>query len=137
VLKGDRQLVLRARKLRKEMSLPEGLLWRELKLRPGGIKFRKQHPGGFYVLDFYCPDAKLCIEVDGEAHSMGDQPEFDAKRDAWLKLHGIMTLRIPAVDVLRNLECVLIHIVETARSRIPPRGGEEAAGTADGGAVTW
>jgi very-short-patch-repair endonuclease len=137
VLKGDRKLVIRARKLRKEMSLPEGLLWRELKLRPDGIKFRKQHPGGFYVLDFYCPDAKLCIEVDGEAHSMGDQPEFDAKRDEWLKLHEIMTLRIPAVDVLRNLESVLIHIVETARSRIPPRHGEVAAGTADGGAVTW
>jgi very-short-patch-repair endonuclease len=135
VLKGDRQLVLRARKLRKEMSLPEGLLWRQLKLRPDGIKYRKQHPGGFYVLDFYCPDAQLCIEVDGEVHSMGDQPEFDVKRDAWLKRHGIMTLRIPAVDVLRNMEEVLIHIVETARSRIPPRHGEVAQ--SDGGAVTW
>lgn len=134
MLSGDRQLVLRARRLRREMSLPERLLWRELRRRPAGIKFRKQHPGGFYVLDFFCSDAKLCVEIDGEAHSRGDQPERDAKRDAWLKLHDIETLRIPAVDVLNDLDGVMMHILEAAKRRLPlhrpldgppPRAGEE------------
>jgi len=134
MLKGDRPVVLRARKLRKHMSLPEGLLWRELRKRPGGFKFRRQHPGGFYVLDFFCAEAKLCLEVDGEAHDRGDQPRFDAKRDAWLQMHGIETLRIPAANILNNLEGVIVHILEAARQRLPlrqpdglppPRTGEE------------
>lgn len=119
MLSSDRQLVQRARKLRKEMSLPEGLLWRELKTRPTGIKFRKQHPAGFYVLDFFCAAAKLCVEIDGEAHNRGDQPEFDMKRDAWLRLHGIETLRVPAVDVLNDLEGVLVRVLEAANARLP------------------
>ena len=124
MLKGDRPIVLRARRLRKDMSLPEGLLWRELRKRPGG----------FYVLDFFCAEAKLCIEVDGEAHSRGDQPQFDAKRDAWSQLHGLETLRIPAANILNNLDGVIVHIVETVGRRLPlrqpdglppPRTGEE------------
>jgi very-short-patch-repair endonuclease len=51
-----------ARDLRRRMSLPEVLLWRELKKRPNGLKFRRQHPTGPYVLDFYCGDARLAIE---------------------------------------------------------------------------
>jgi very-short-patch-repair endonuclease len=87
---------------------------------------RKQHPAGHLSLDFYCAAAKLCIEVDGEAHNRGDQPEFDPGRDARLRLHGIETMRIPAVEVFRNLDGVVAHIVETARLRLPlhrPAGG--------------
>ena len=111
--------VRRARKLRRDLSLPEVLLWQQLTLRPGGLKFRKQHPAGFYVLDFFCAEAKLAIEIDGEAHERGDQPRFDAKRDAQLRTHGIETLRIPAVEVLKNIERVEGHIVEAARARLP------------------
>jgi len=136
MLKGPRSLVLRARKLRREMSLPEVLLWQQLRERPGGLKFRKQHPGGFYVLDFFCAEAKLCIEIDGQGHSCGDQPQFDEARDAWLQLHGIDTLRIPAGEVLNNMANVVTHIVATARARIPPRHGEVAARSADGGVAT-
>jgi very-short-patch-repair endonuclease len=125
--------VHRARKLRKEMSLPEGLLWRELRLRPGGFKFRRQHPAGFYVLDFFCAKAKLAIEVDGEAHNRGDQSVFDLVRDAQLLANGIVTLRIPAVDVLNKMESVVGYIVETVRNRIPPHYGEVAR--SDGGAA--
>lgn len=113
------QTVLRARRLRKAMSLPEVLLWQQLKLRPSGFKFRKQHPAGFYVLDFFCAEAKLAIEVDGEAHSRGDQPAFDAGRDRRLMTHGIATLRIPAVEVLDNLEGVVVFLLEAVRTRLP------------------
>src|SRR5689334_16373959 len=60
--------VVKARELRRHMSLPETLLWRLLRRAPNGVAFRRQHPIGPYVLDFYCPSAKLAIEVDGAAH---------------------------------------------------------------------
>jgi very-short-patch-repair endonuclease len=104
----------RARKQRREMSLPEILLWQQLKERPGGLKFRKLHPFGRLVADFYCDKGKLVIEVDGISHDMGDQPEFDVKRDEFFLSQGITTLRIPARDVLKNLNAVVEGIVDAA-----------------------
>jgi very-short-patch-repair endonuclease len=66
---------------------------------------------GPFVLDFYCPAAKLAIEVDGAAHDMGDNPERDTRRDAWLKEQGLRTLRVTATDVLEDLEPVVRMIV--------------------------
>ena len=79
--------------------MPEGLLWRELRQAPG-IKFRRQHPIGPYVLDFYCASAKMCIEIDGRSHDMGDRPALDEKRDIWLREQGICVERIDASEVL-------------------------------------
>jgi very-short-patch-repair endonuclease len=101
------------------MSLPEILLWRELRNRPGGLKFRRQHPSGPYTLDFYCNDATLAIEVDGESHGRGDRPERDAARDAWLADAGIETMRIAAIEVLHDLEAVLRAILARATERLP------------------
>ncbi|HEX8513762.1 MAG TPA: endonuclease domain-containing protein [Allosphingosinicella sp.] len=108
-----------SRRLRRRMSLPEILLWRELRQRPGGLKFRRQHPTGPYTLDFYCNDARLAIELDGEAHGRGDRPEKDAARDAWLAEAGIETIRIPAVEVMHDLEGVLRGIFVRAIARLP------------------
>lgn len=108
-----------ARGLRREMSLPEVLLWRILRQRPGGLKFRRQHPLGRYVLDFFYREAALAIEVDGEAHARGDQPLRDEHRDAVLREHGITTLRISARDVLTDLDAVVRHVVAVADDRIP------------------
>ena len=101
------------------MTLPEGLLWRELRKRPDGLKFRRQHPSGVYVLDFYCSDARLAIEVDGIAHSMGDNPARDEARDAWFARAGIRTLRIPASAILGDLETAIAWILVEARARLP------------------
>ena len=95
--------------------MPEGLLWRELRRRPGGLKFRRQHPAGRYVLDFFCAERRLAVEVDGEVHARGDRPVRDAERDNWLRSQGVRVLRIPAQDVLSNLDGVLRHIAHTAR----------------------
>ena len=103
-LNGDKR---RARKLRRNMSLPEVLLWQQLRKQPDGVQFRRQHPAGPYVLDFYCATANLAIEVDGEAHNYGDLPARDPIRDKWLSEQGVKTLRIPAIDVLKNLDGVL------------------------------
>ena len=118
-----------ARKLRKEMSLPEVLLWVQLQQHPGGYLFRKQHPFGAYSLDFCCVKARLAIEVDGESHDRGDRPERDVARDAWVLAQGFDTIRFPAVEVLKNMEGVLASIVEECRKRVlpnPPRNGEVA-----------
>ena len=133
-LRAPGSTVHRARQLRKQLSPAELRLWLALRQRPGDLKFRKQHPAGFFALDFFCAAAKLCIEVDSEAHNRGDQPAVDEKRDAWLRLHGIETLRVSAIDVFRDLDAVVTHIVATARARLPlhqpsagppPRAGEE------------
>ena len=112
-----KRTVRRARRLRREMTLPEILLWQQLRLRPGGFRFRKQHPAGPYVMDFYCAEASLCIEVDGAIHDFGNRPQRDAKRDDLLARHSVETLRIAASDVLRDLDAVLTWIVATAASR--------------------
>ena len=117
--KGDRRSVRRARRLRRQLSLPEVLLWQVLRQSPAGLKFRRQHPTGPYDLDFYCSDARLAIEVDGEAHGRGERPVRDATRDAWLRAKGIDTMRIPAVEVLRNLEGVLQGVIAEATARLP------------------
>jgi very-short-patch-repair endonuclease len=93
----------RARILRRKMSLPEVLLWRGLRRNALGGHFRRQHPMGVYVLDFYCDHAKLAVEVDSETHNLAGAPERDARRDAWLASQGVRTLRLPALYVLKNL----------------------------------
>ncbi|HVM99590.1 MAG TPA: endonuclease domain-containing protein [Caulobacteraceae bacterium] len=100
-------IVDRARDLRSNMSAPEVLLWTQLRGRTiAGLKFRRQHPVGRYVLDFYCPAAKLVIEIDGEGHGVGDQPDRDERRDAWLKSQGLHVMRIPASDVMADVAAV-------------------------------
>lgn len=118
--KGKPAAVRQSRRLRREMSLPEVLLWQELRKRPCGLKFRRQQPTGDALsLDFYCIDAKLAIEVDGEAHGRSDRPARDAARDAWLASQNVATLRVPARDVLNDLESVVRHVVATSRARLP------------------
>lgn len=98
--------VARARALRRALTPPEARLWAVLRRKALGVKFRHQHPIGPYSLDFYAPALKLCIEVDGAAHDMGDNPQRDERRDAWLVAKGIRTLRIPADEVMRDLDGV-------------------------------
>ena len=106
-----------AKRLRQEMTPPELALWQALRLIGTGLRFRKQHAAGDYVLDFYCAPAKLAIEVDGEAHDRGDRPARDAVRDAWLAAQGVQVVRYSAQDVLTNLEGVVRHIVVIASER--------------------
>lgn len=110
--------VKQAKRFRRELTKPELMLWQLLRLSPGGHKFRKQHPAGPYVLDFFCARANLAIEVDGIAHDMGCNAERDAKRDRWLEQHRIGTLRIPAAEILRNTAVVGDAIIATVEHRL-------------------
>jgi len=106
--------VYAARRQRRELSLPEALLWRELKGQRGGLRFRKQHPILPYFADFYCAAAKLVIEIDGIAHDMGDRPERDIARDRFLEGKGYRVLRIPASEVLADPSATAEAIVRAA-----------------------
>ncbi len=104
-----------AKALRRRPSLPEGVLWRAIKGgKAGGLKFRRQHPIGPYVLDFYCDAARLCVEIDGGSHGFGDRPAKDAERDAWLADKGVRTLRISARGVLDDVDGIVRMIVDAA-----------------------
>lgn len=143
MITGPRRTVKLARKLRSEMSLPETLLWREFRKRPEGFKFRRQHPAGQYVLDFYCASVKLAIEVDGAAHDSAEAAARDAGRSKWLRSKNVATLRIPARIILGELDAAVLRVVEVCRERAvdlaarrgqplhqpaagpPPRNGED------------
>lgn len=125
--------LLRAKRLRREMSLPEVLLWKALKQRPAGLKFRKQHPIGRFVADFYCDAAKLVVEVDGISHDMGDQPAFDIKRDSWLRDQGVTILRISAREVLSDIDAALAAILAAAGAAGPPPSVLRTATSPGGG----
>lgn len=122
MLHGPKKTQKRAATLRRTMTLPEVLLWQELRKRPAGLRFRRQHPAGTYVLDFYCPAVKLAIEVDGEAHARGDRPLRDAIRDAWLGAQGVRVVRIPAAEILSDLAGVVAHIRQIACGDYPSTG---------------
>jgi very-short-patch-repair endonuclease len=106
------------RRMRRELSLPETLLW--VRLRGAELRFRRQHPIGAYILDFYCPGARLAIEVDGAAHDMGDKPERDELRTQWLKGEGIEVLRIPAKEVLADPDAVADALLRLCVDRAKP-----------------
>jgi very-short-patch-repair endonuclease len=120
--------------LRRKMTLPEVILWQELRRgRFKGLRFRRQHPIGPYILDFYCSKARLAIEIDGSSHDNENQYRHDERRTHWLKRMNIQVLRIPAAAVLRdeNVADVLNCIEQaaapsTAFGGPPPplRGGE-------------
>ena len=108
-----------SRRLRKDMTLPEVMLWKHLRQRPNGLKFRRQHPSGPFILDFYCNDARLAVEVDGMAHDLGDRPARDKARDARLGENGIETMRIAAADILKDVERVADAVFRAAVARLP------------------
>jgi very-short-patch-repair endonuclease len=76
--------------------------------------FRRQHPIGPYVLDFYCAKAHLAIKLDGIGHDMGDRPQRDERRDAWLKEHGVTVMRIAAAELTHSVDEVADAIVRLA-----------------------
>lgn len=116
-----------AKRERRTGNLPEVLVWRELRKRPGGLKFRRQHPFGEVVLDFTRLERRAVIEIDGLAHDRGDRPTRDLSRDASLQSRGFAVLRIPAASVLKDLSAVIEDIVAFCLEQ-PPRHHQPAAG---------
>ena len=94
------------RVLRRKSTDAEHELWSRLRRHRMGPKFRRQHTVGPYTLDFYCPAARLAVELDGGQHCEGSQRERDFVRDAWLEKQGIRVLRYSDCDMLLEAEAV-------------------------------
>ena len=119
-MRAERKTFGHARQLRRDLSLPEVILWDCLRdRRLQGLRFRRQHPIGPYVLDFFHAEGRLAVEVDGAHHDLPGQMRHDARRDSWLAGRGIRVMRIAASDVLddRALEGMLVMIAEAAKGR--------------------
>lgn len=101
----------RRKELRNESTIEEVLLWKQLqKSKVKGRKFRRQHSVGAYILDFYCPEEKLCIELDGSQHFEMKQKEHDEERTRFLMNFGIRVLRFRNEEILYNMQSVLMEI---------------------------
>ena len=94
------------------MTEPERTLWSLLRRNELGLHFRRQHPIGPYILDFYCAAAKLAVEVDGPAHE--GQQERDQRRTDWLASEGIRVIRFSTTDISTKPAAVLSAIAGAA-----------------------
>jgi very-short-patch-repair endonuclease len=109
---------------RKAGNLSEALLWNELKRKQLGYMLTKQKPIGNYIVDFYCKELKLVIEIDGDSHD--NKIKYDKKRDEYMNGLGIMVIRIEDIDVKKNMNTVLEIIKQTrpvACVATPPLAG--------------
>ena len=107
-----------ARRMRRKLSLPEQLLWRLLRLLRGELRFRRQHPIGPYVADFYCAAAKLVIEIDGAAHDY--RQAEDVRRDEYMRSLGLRVFRVAAAEVLADPSVVADGLVSLCEEALGP-----------------
>jgi len=102
---------LKAKELRNNMTLPEKLLWEELKDNKFlGYKFRRQHPIGIYIVDFYAHKLKLVIEVDGQYHEKPEQENLDKERTIFIEFNGLKVIRFTNEEVLVHVKTVIQKI---------------------------
>jgi very-short-patch-repair endonuclease len=100
------------------MTGPETRLWSRLRARQlQGLKFRRQHGIGPYIVDFYCPERSLVIEVDGASHADADQIPKDQLRDRYFQSLGLHVIRYINDDILKNLDGVLENLAERLLSK--------------------
>lgn len=119
----------RARELRQPQTPAEARCWARLRNRQlGGFKFRRQHPVGRFIVDFYCAAARLVIEIDGDTHA--DQTDYDQARTEWLNERRYQVIRFTNGDVFSRMEGVLEAIWQECEKRTaaalgPEEGGEQ------------
>ena len=113
----NNNLLNKARKLRKEMTKEEKQLWYRF-LREYPVHFKRQVTCKDYILDFYCPNAKLAVELDGSYHRASQVAEKDRIRTEYLNSVGILVMRFPNRDIWHNLDRVCNQIDYMVRERI-------------------
>ena|ERR1019366_6812684 len=114
----------RVRHLRKDSSISEAVVWDLIRNQKLGFKFKRQFPIGLYVLDFYCAEAQLALEIDGEQHSL--TKGRDEKRDRWILEQGIETLLIPSLDFFEYTGSVGFRWLMTVQQICEVRSGRPA-----------
>ncbi|MGB3543283.1 endonuclease domain-containing protein [Rubrivirga sp.] len=110
-------LLDRRRALRNGATKAEAVLWSALKgRRLDGLKFRRQHSVGRFVLDFYCPSRRLGLEVDGGVHDDPARAAYDGDRQRWLEARGIRVVRATNAEVLETLDVVVERVRDAVRA---------------------
>ncbi|HRF60422.1 MAG TPA: DUF559 domain-containing protein [Fimbriimonadaceae bacterium] len=113
-----------ARQMRSEMGASEKRMWESLRDRRTGFKFKRQAPVLNYILDFYCAEALLCVETDGEQHATrGDR---DTERDARLATLGVLTIRVPTLDLFEETSTEGTRWVNKIVAACEERSGRKA-----------
>ena len=106
-----------ARMLRKRMTESEILLWDRLKGKQlSGLRFRRQHPIDIFIADFYCHEARLVIEIDGDIHK--EQFEYDDGREAEIEKYDLKVIRFTNDEIANELACVIDKIKDIIKERI-------------------
>ncbi len=108
----------RRKTLRNNATHPEQVLWQKLRAKQLGVKFRRQHGIGHYIADFYSPEIKLVIELDGDSHFTENGLQYDAIRDQFMAALGLRVIRILNQDVMQNLSGVCQYIQEQIASSL-------------------
>ncbi len=112
-------LLQAARELRQPQTPAEVKLWSRLRNHQlDGLKFRRQHPIDRFIIDFYCAEARLCIEIDGDSHA--DQVDYDQARTEYLNERGCHVIRFTNREVFNQYEAVLQAIADECRRLISP-----------------
>ena len=107
------QIILQhAREMRHPQTPAEATIWRHLRNRNLEFKFRRQHPIERFIVDFYCAEVKLCIEIDGDSHLEQGQKEYDAARTEVLESIGCNVIRFTNNDVRYNINAVAQEILD-------------------------
>jgi very-short-patch-repair endonuclease len=121
----NRNLKELSRQLRGNMTDAERLLWVKIRKKQlNGYQFYRQKPIGDYIVDFYCPRAKLVVEVDGSQHFTEEITEYDRARDEYMNSLGLMVLRFINIDVMTHIEGVVERIEEKIPLSPPLQKGE-------------
>ena len=102
-----------ARELRQPQTPAEATLWRHLRNRNLEYKFRRQHAIQSFIIDFYCAEVKLCIEIDGDTHLTSEQEDYDTARTKHLESLGLRVIRFTNHDVRLNIHAVVQAIIDT------------------------
>ena len=124
-------VVERRRELRRAQTDAERLLWRHLRSSQAEVKFRRQETIGPYIVDLYCREARLAIELDGEQHVAPERIAYDARRTAFLNARGIEVVRFSNLDVLTRTPDVLQAIWGSLTLALSRRGGRGDRSTGD------
>ena len=101
-----------AREMRHPQTPAEATLWQQLRNRNLEFKFRRQHPIERFIIDFYCTEVKLCIEIDGGSHLEQEQQEYDSARTEVLESIGCRVIRFTNSDVRYNINAVAQGILD-------------------------
>ena len=112
----NEKLKINAQTLRKNMTKEEARLWYQFLCRYP-LRFRKQYVIGNYIVDFFCHQAKLVVELDGSQHCTPEEAKYDEKRTEYLKSQGLQVLRFSNLDVMRRFRDVCESIDMTAKAR--------------------